>query len=238
MKDLLESIVNEIESHAESDRVEVLNKYFKVFPGGYGEGDEFIGVRAPKLRKISKQYYKSLQLNDLSKLISSSKHEYRLTAVFILVLKFEKEKSETGRKELVDFYLDHLNFINNWDLIDSSAHKILGVYLLDTEVDILYDFAYSDDLWKQRISIISTFHFIRSGRFGDTFKIAKILLHHDHDLIHKAVGWMIREVGNRNYKEAYEFLKENYKEMPRTMLRYSIEKYPEETRQDFLKGRV
>jgi len=127
--------------------------------------------------------------------------------------------------------------MNNWDLIDSSAHKILGVYLLDKDPKILYDFAYSDNLWLQRVGMISTFHFIRNFEFKDTFEIAKILLHHDHHLIHKAVGWMLREVGNRDFQKAYKFLKIHYSEMPRTMLRYAIEKYPEETRQDFLKGR-
>tara|TARA_R100000951_G_C2562388_1_gene156032 strand:- start:324 stop:710 length:387 start_codon:yes stop_codon:yes gene_type:complete len=128
--------------------------------------------------------------------------------------------------------------MNNWDLIDSSAHKILGVYLVDKDPKLLYDFAYSDDLWLQRVSIISTYHFIRMGEYKDTFEIAEILIHHEHDLIHKAVGWMIREVGNRDFDIAFEFVKKHYAEMPRTMLRYAIEKYPETTRQDFLKGRI
>ncbi|PHR46810.1 MAG: DNA alkylation repair protein [Fluviicola sp.] len=235
---MFKNITTELESYSEPERVEKLKKYLQVFPGGYGEGDEFIGVRNPNLRTVSKKYYKPITLNDLSKLLSSNIHEYRLTGVFILVLKFEKEKSESIRKELVDFYVDHLEFMNNWDLIDSSAHKILGVYLLDKDTKMLYDFAYSDNLWLQRVSIISTFHFIRNLQFKDTFEISKILLHHEHDLIHKAVGWMIREVGNRDFDKAFEFVKYHYADMPRTMLRYAIEKYPEKTRQDFLKGRI
>lgn len=199
---MYKNIVEELEFFSEPDRVEGLKKYLKAIPGGYGYGDEFIGVRVPNLRKLSKHYYKSIGLKDLSKLLSSKIHEYRLLGVFILVLKFEKEKSDSARKELVDFYLKHLRYMNNWDLIDSSAHKILGVYLLDKDTKLLYKFANSNDLWKQRVSIISTFHFIRNLKFNDTFEIAKILLYHDHDLIHKAVGWMIREVGNRDFEEA------------------------------------
>lgn len=235
---MYKKIIDELESFSEPSRVEGVKKYLKAVPGGYGFGDEFIGIRVPNLRKVSKIYYKIISLKNLSKLFSSQIHEHRLTGVFMLVSKFEKEKSDSKRKELVDFYLDHIQFMNNWDLIDSSAHKILGVYLFDKDPKILYDFAYSDNLWLQRISIISTFYFIRNLKFEDTFEIATILLHHEHDLIHKAVGWMLREVGNRDYDKAYKFLEINYSEMPRTMLRYAIEKYPEEIRQDFLKGRI
>lgn len=235
---MYKKVVDELESFSEPNRVEAMKKYLKAIPGGYGDGDEFIGVRVPNQRIVSKRYYKSINLKDLSKLFSSKIHEHRLTGVFILVSKFEKEKTESKRDEFVDFYLKHLKFMNNWDLIDSSAHKILGVHLMNKNPKILYDYAYSDDLWLQRISIISTFHFIRNLQFKDTFELAKILLHHNHDLIHKAVGWMLREIGNRNFEEAYQFLKTYYTEMPRTMLRYAIEKYPEETRQNFLKGRI
>jgi 3-methyladenine DNA glycosylase AlkD len=235
---MFNEIVEKLNSFSEPDRIDGLKKYLKAIPGGYGYGDEFIGVRVPHLREVSKQYYKSIDTKDLSTLLSSKIHEYRLTGVFILVLKFEKEKSESKRKELVDFYLDHLNYMNNWDLIDSSSHKILGVYLLDKSPKILYEFAYTDNLWLQRVAIISTYRFIKNDKFKDTIEIAKILLHHDHDLIHKAVGWMIREIGNRNFEKAFEFVKQYYPDMPRTMLRYAIEKYPEDLRQDFLKGRV
>lgn len=235
---MLKNIKEEINSFAEPNRVEILKKYFKVLPGGYGEGDEFLGIRAPNLRLVTKRNYKEISFSDLSELISSNVHEYRLAAIYMLVLKFEKTKSEVNRKEIVDFYLDHLEYVNNWDLIDSSCHKILGVHLLNRNTQILYDFAYSDDLWLQRVSIITTFHFIRNHKFDDTFKIAEILLHHDHDLIHKAVGWMLREVGNRDFNKAFEFLELHYSEMPRTMLRYAIEKYPEDLRQDFLKNRI
>lgn len=235
---MLKEIIADIESFSEPDRVDAMKKYLKAIPGGYGEGDEFIGVRVPNLRTVSKSYYKSIGLKDLSKLISSPIHEFRLAAVFILVLKFEKEKEAGKRQELVDFYLDHIKFMNNWDLIDSSSHKILGVHLLDRDTKLLYDFVYTDNLWLQRIAIISTYHFIRNNKFEDTFAMAEILIHHKHDLIHKAVGWMLREIGNRDFEEAFQFLKRYYSEMPRTMLRYAIEKYPEEIRQDFLKGNI
>lgn len=235
---MLESLKDDLNSYAEPSRTEVLKKYFKVFPGGYGEGDEFIGIRAPNLRIVTKNYYKSISLKELRELISSNIHEYRLAAVLILVLKYEKSKSEESRREVVGFYIEQIKFVNNWDLIDSSAHKILGIHLLNRETKLLFDFAYSDDLWLQRISIITTFQFIRNNKFDLTFDIAKILLHHDHDLIHKGVGWMLREVGNRNFKITFDFLKLHYTEMPRTMLRYAIEKFPEDLRQDFLKNRV
>lgn len=235
---MFNEIVEKLNSFSEPDRIEGLKKYLKATPSGYGYGDEFIGVRVPQLREVSKQYYKTIDSKNLSKLLSSRIHEYRLLGVFILVLKFQNEKSESKRKELVNFYIDHLNYMNNWDLIDSSAHKILGVYLLDKDPQVLYKFAYSNNLWLQRVAIISTYRFIKNDKFKDTFKIAEILLHHHHDLIHKAVGWMIREVGNRNFEKALEFVKHNYSQMPRTMLRYAIEKYPEDLRQDFLKGRI
>lgn len=231
-------ITEDLKRFAEPNRVELLEKYFKVIPGEYGFGDKFIGVRVPNQRSVSKKYFKAVSFEDLSKLMCSKIHEFRLTGVFMLVLKFEKEKSESNRKEFVDFYLEHLKFMNNWDLVDSSAYKILGVYLEDKDPKLLYDFAYSDNLWKQRVSIVTTYAFIRNGNYLHTLEISKILLHHDHDLIYKAVGWMIREVGNRNFEKAYQFLTIHYHEMPRTMLRYAIEKYPEDIRQDFLKGRV
>jgi 3-methyladenine DNA glycosylase AlkD len=232
------SVVEELRSFAEPSRVEALKKYFQVTPGGYGYGDRFIGVRVPNQRAVSKKYFKAISLVDLSKLISSEIHEYRLTGVFMLVLKFEKEKSDTTRKELVDFYIDHLQFMNNWDLVDSSSYKILGVYLSDKNPKMLYDFAYSDDLWKQRVSIVSTYGFIRHFEYDHTFEISKILLHHNQDIIHKAVGWMLKEVGKRDFEKACEFMEVYYSEMPRIMLRFAIEKYPEETRQDFLRGRI
>ena len=231
-------VIEDLKGYAEPNRIEKLAKYFQVAPGGYGNGDKFMGVRVPNQRAVSKKYFKIISLEDLSKLMSSEFHEQRLTGVFMLVLKFEKEKDEVRRKELVGFYLNHLEYMNNWDLVDSSAYKILGVYLRDKNAQILYDFAYSDDLWKQRISIVATYEFIRHKKYEHTFEIAKILIHHPQDIIHKGVGWMLKEVGKKDFGKAFEFLKSYYSEMPRTMLRFAIEKYPEDIRQNFLKGRI
>jgi len=156
----------------------------------------------------------------------------------MLVLKYQKEKDENKKQEFVDTYIRNLERINNWDLVDSSAHLILGPYLMDRDKSLLYDFAKSDNLWVQRVSIIATFHFIRNGKYDDALRISEMLLNHKHDLIHKAVGWMVREIGNRDFDVEYNFLLKHYKSMPRTMLRYAIEKFPEELRQRFLKGKV
>jgi 3-methyladenine DNA glycosylase AlkD len=199
------------------------HKFFKSGKGEYGEGDLFLGVTVPDSRKIAKKYH-DLSLADTQGLLRSPYHEHRLTALFILVLKFEKSDEE-GRKKIVDMYLKNADFVNNWDLVDSSAYKILGPYLFNKNRQILFDLAKEDHLWKQRIAIISTMHFVRSGDFETTLKLSEILLNHEHDLIHKAVGWLLREVGNRNMETEIEFLDKHYKSMPRTMLRYAIEKF-------------
>jgi 3-methyladenine DNA glycosylase AlkD len=156
----------------------------------------------------------------------------------MLVLKFEKSKSEDEKREIVKTYIDNLAGINNWDLVDSSSYKILGPWLLDKNKQILYDFAYSDQLWLQRIAMITTLHFIRNHQYSDALNLAEILLHHPHDLMHKAVGWMLREIGNRRLEVELGFLTQHYKQMPRTALRYAIEKFDEELRQQFLRGEI
>lgn len=233
-----ELIKNELISYSNNKKVDFLPKFFKTGKGEYGEGDAFIGVNVPTQRKVSKKYYKEISLNDTEKLLQTNIHEFRLTALFILVEKYSKMKTEKDKKEIVDLYLTNTEYVNNWDLVDSSADKILGAYLADKDKSLLYELAKSDNLWKQRIAIIATFYFIRNKQFKDTIEISKILLNHKHDLIHKAVGWMLREMGNRDFDTEYNFLKDYYKEMPRTMLRYSIEKFDEDLRQKFLKGLV
>jgi 3-methyladenine DNA glycosylase AlkD len=213
-----------------------LQRFFKTGKGEYGEGDIFYGIKVPEQRKIAKQF-KGLSLPDLKKLIHSKVHEERLIAAFILVDQF-KSGDEKKKKIIFDYYLKNRNGINNWDLVDLSAPKIVGAYLIDKEKDLLYKFAQSKDLWEKRISIISTQVFIREHFFEDTLKISEILLDDKHDLIHKAVGWMLREVGNRDLQTEEEFLRNNYKSMPRTMLRYAIEKFPEQKRIAYLKGRI
>lgn len=231
-------IKGQLRESIDEEKAAYLPRFFQAGEGGYGEGDQFLGVTVPNLRKIARKYYKRIDLMDVETLLKDPIHEYRLVALFILVNKFEKATAEQEQETIVDFYLSNVQFVNNWDLVDSSAYKILGPFLCSRDKRILYDFAQSSNLWKQRISIISTFYFIKQGHFDDALEINKILLHHKHDLIHKAVGWMLREIGNRNFEVEFAFLKDNYNEMPRTMLRYAIEKFEPDLRQRFLKGRV
>lgn len=218
-------------------RGETLPKFFQVYPGGYGEGDKFIGVTVPNQRTVSKKHYENISLSELEQLLWEPIHEYRLTALFMLVLKYQKSKDESLQKEIVELYLKNIERVNNWDLVDSSAHHILGPYLMNKNRQLLYELANSPNFWVQRIAIIATLHFIRNGQFDDTLSIAEILLNHRHDLIHKAVGWMLREVGKKDYEVEHAFLIKHYNNMPRTMLRYAIERFPEEVRQNFLKGK-
>ncbi|MCH6200405.1 DNA alkylation repair protein [Aquiflexum sp. LQ15W] len=210
-------------------------RFFKTGKGEYGEGDRFLGVTVPEQRIIAKKYWKDLPYQELEIMIKSPFHEVRLTSILILVLKYQKATSKAEKKSWVDFYLKNRSWVNNWDLVDSSAHLILGDYLFDKDRSMLYDLAKSGILWDQRIGIMSTFYFIRKKDFTDTLKIAEILLHHPHDLIHKAVGWMIREVGNRDFETANQFLMNHYQSMPRTMLRYAIEKFDVDTKAFFMK---
>ncbi|WP_407081600.1 DNA alkylation repair protein [Marinitoga aeolica] len=227
---MLEEIIKEMNENYNEKKAKGNYKFFQTHPGGYGEGDEFLGLTVPIQRKIAKKY-KNLPLEDVEKLLQSKYHEHRLTALYILILNFKKLK-----EEVIDVYLRNLDIVNNWDLVDSSAPYLLGPYLEDKDRSILYELAKSDNLWKQRIAIITTLYFIKNNDFEDALKISEMLLNHKHDLIHKAVGWMLREIGKRDKKVEEEFLKKYYKNMPRTMLRYAIEKFPEEERQKILKG--
>lgn len=234
------NIKDELRKYAKSDEIEEKFAYFhKTGKGGYAEKDIFIGVTVPDIRKVANEYYKDITLKEAEDLLHSNYHEERLLALIILTYKMKKAK-ENEQKEIIELYINNTEYINGWDLVDLSAHYTLGKYLLEHEDEkgILYDFANSNDLWKQRISIVSTWIFIRNNKYEDTLKIAGILLNNEHDLIHKAVGWMLREVGKKDFNIEYDFLIKHYKQMPRTMLRYSIEKFDEELRQDFLKGRI
>lgn len=215
------------------ERVRIYARFFKTGPGEYGEGDMFLGITVPLQRKVAKQF-QDLQFADLQKLLKSNIHEHRFVALEILVMQYEKG-NEKEKKKIVDFYLTNTSSINNWDLVDTSAPYILGDYLLSREKDILYRLANSSSLWERRIAIIATFACIKQNQFADTIKIAKFLVNDIHDLIHKAVGWMLREVGKRSETTLREFLDTHYKEMPRTMLRYAIEKFPEARRKQYLK---
>jgi 3-methyladenine DNA glycosylase AlkD len=218
--------------------VEGLYKFFQAFPGGYGEGDEFIGVTVPNQRAVAKKFYQQISLTEVESLLNEPIHEYRLTALFMMVLKYQKSKSQSEKNDIVDVYLRNIERVNNWDLVDSSAHLILGAHLMNSDRQLLYNFAQSENLWVQRISIIATLYFIRNNQFDEALRLSEILLNHRHDLIHKAVGWMLREVGKRDYEVEYRFLVKHYRSMPRTMLRYAIERFPEDVRQAFLKGNI
>jgi 3-methyladenine DNA glycosylase AlkD len=236
---VLQKIKNALLSHADQKKkAGELAKFFQTVPGGYGEGDTFLGVKVPDQRAVARQFYKDASLDDIAVLLNENIHEHRLTALFMLVLKFQKSKTEVEQQSIVNCYLQNLEGVNNWDLVDSSCYLILGPWLINRDKQILYDFAYSDKLWLQRIAMITTMHFIRNRQYDDALELAEILLHHPHDLIHKAVGWMLREIGNRDYDVEYNFLVKHYRNMPRTMLRYAIEKFDEEVRQGFLKGSI
>lgn len=207
-------------------------RFFKTDPGEYGEGDKFLGIRVPKVRKVARQF-KLLSLKEIERLLQSDFHEERLYALIILVNRSKKADS-SERKKLYYFYLKNTAYINSWDLVDTSAEYIVGNYLADKDVTILYKLAQSDNLWERRIAIISTFHFIKNEEFEDTIEIAEILLDDKHDLIHKAAGWMLREVGKRNEQLLKKFLDKHVAHMPRTMLRYAIEKFSKSDRQLYL----
>ena len=211
-------------------------RFFKTGKGEYGEGDIFLGIRVPVLRKIAKQHKASPQKTVLQSL-KSKYHEERLLALFILVLQFEKG-DESARSSIYKLYLNNTKHINNWDLVDCSSHKIIGAFLLEKSRDPLYKLAKSKDLWKRRIAIIATYRFIKHKDFVDILSISEMLIDNKEDLIHKAIGWMLREVGKQDIDTEINFLNTHYKNMPRTMLRYAIEKFPENLRQDYLKGHV
>ena len=234
----IHALRKELDALTNQEKAVFLQRFFKTGKGEYGEGDQFLGLTVPESRKIAGKY-KHLPFSEIKKLLVSKIHEYRLIALLILVNNF-KTGDETGQKEIYKFYLDHTKYINNWDLVDLSADKIVGAYLLHRPRKILYTFARSQNLWERRIAMISTYQFIKEKKeYKDTFQIAEILLLDKHDLIQKAVGWMLREVGKRASKEALvKFLSKNYKQMPRTMLRYSIEHFPQKQRLKYIKGEL
>lgn len=211
-------------------------RFFKTAPGEYGFGDKFLGIRVPVVRQAVKKY-KDTTLPTTEKLLKSKYHEIRLFALLLLVSNFSNADN-LKQDKIYHLYVDNTRYINNWDLVDSSAHKIVGAYLDKKDRNVLYKLSKSPSLWERRIAIISTFHFIRNNQFDDTLKISEQLLNDKEDLIHKAVGWMLRETGKRDKFVETEFLKRHYQVMPRTMLRYAIEKYSAIERQKYLHGKV
>lgn len=224
----LSDLKKELKKNSNLAKANFLQRYFKTEKGGYGEGDIFLGIPVPLIRKIAKGY-RNVTLKQLQNLIGSKIHEYRSACLEILLLKY-KNANEDNQKEIVDFYLRNTKYINNWDLVDLSAPNILGDYLLKKSRDALYLLAKSKNLWERRIAVLSTYQFIKHNKFGDALNIAEILLEDNHDLIHKSVGWMLREVGKRSPLTEERFLKKFYRCIPKTMLRYAIEKIPEKKR--------
>jgi 3-methyladenine DNA glycosylase AlkD len=217
---------NEIAAHSQ--------RFFKTGKGEYAEGDKFLGIRVPDLRRCAREY-RDISLEDSLKLLKSHLHEVRLFALFMLVEKYSAKNNP--EKELIyNSYLNHTGYINNWDLVDCSAEHIVGAHLFSRDNKPIYALAISKSIWERRIGIMSTFHFIKRNQFSDTLALAEILLEDKEDLIHKAVGWMLREIGKRDPQTEEDFLIKFYKKMPRTMLRYAIEKFPEEQRQAYLRG--
>jgi 3-methyladenine DNA glycosylase AlkD len=232
----VKEIKKKLKSIGNKEKARKHQSFFKTGPGEYGEGDMFLGVTVPELRKLAKEY-KTIGPNEINQLLQSPIHEERLLSLFLLIHRYSKG-DEPEKKRIYELYLKNAKFINNWDLVDSSAGHIVGAFLFGKSKNPLYDLVKSKNLWKRRISIISTFYFIKHNQFGDTLQISKILLSDKEDLIHKAVGWMLREIGKRDMIIEENFLKTHYKNMPRTMLRYAIEKFPESKRQRYLKGKI
>ena len=231
---IAKEVINELKILATEDRRKSNEWFFKTNKGEYGYGDIFLGVRMPDIRKVAKKFSPKITLKELTELIQSPIHEVRLCALIILVNQYKKGNFS----KIFEYYIRQINFINNWDLVDSSAPYIVGDYLYNNpdERSILFDFVHSENLWVRRISIVSTFTLIKNNQFNETLQIAKILLNDKHDLIHKAVGWMLREVYKRDQDLIRTFLKQNYAQLPRTTLRYAIERMDEVERLLFLKG--
>ncbi len=237
MASVPDAVIHRLKSLGNPEHAGHAQRYFKTGKGEYGEGDVFLGIRMPVVRKCVREFRKA-SIEDALAVLHSKYHEARMLALLILVDKYERSKVQKEKESIFSTYLSHTDRINNWDLVDCSAHKIVGRHLLERERKTLYKLSVSDNIWERRISIISTFWFIRHGQFDDTLALAEILLQDPEDLIHKAVGWALREVGNKSFPTEDRFLQKHFQSMPRTMLRYAIEKFPENRRQAYLKGTI
>lgn len=224
-----------LRAFAKESKARVLSSFFKTGPGEYGAGDIFIGVRVPEIRSVAKDFG-DMPLEAIPELLRSKIHEERLLGLILLAQRYKQDPA--SRERVYTMYLAHTAYINNWDLVDVTVEHIVGAYLDDKDKKPLYVLARSASLWERRIAVVATHYYIKQGRFQDTVAIAKILLADRQDLIHKAVGWMLREIGKRDVRVLEAFLKKNYSRMPRTMLRYAIERFPERKRQGYLKGKI
>ena len=232
----IKQIMNKLRELSDNDIATHSQRFFKTGKGEYGEGDRFLGIRVPTIRKCVKEY-REISLEDTLKILKSPFHEARLLALLILVAKYSAAKMGSEKDAIHRLYRSHTKFINNWDLVDCSAEHIVGAHLYSKDRKPVYQLVGSKSLWDRRIGIMSTFYFVKREDFSDTLAIAELLLHDKEDLIHKAVGWMLREVGKRSMNAEERFLAKHYKEMPRTMLRYAIEKLPESERLAYLHGK-
>lgn len=230
---MLENIRKDLERLSDKEYAARLQKYFKAGKGEYGQGDKFLGIRVPDLRRLAKNT-KNISISQAAELMKSSFHEERLFSLFVLVELFRKA-DDRDKKKIYTLYMGNTKFINNWDLVDASA-RIVGAYLFARDKKPIYALAKSKNLWERRISIMSTSYFIMHDEFADTLKIAEMLLNDKEDLIHKAVGWLLREIGKKDTDLEESFLRKHYANMPRTMLRYAIEKFPDAKRKRYLKG--
>ena len=226
----------ELRKYASAERKAMNLRFFKTDKGDYGEGDQFIGVTVPDTRKVGRQFAE-MSFTEISKVLSSPIHEERLAALMILVHRYQNSDNSMQEK-VYRFYLKNLSFVNNWDLVDLSAGQIIGAHLLEQDKSLLYKLAKSKDLWERRVAILASYAFIRNQSYDDTLRLSELLLNDTHDLIHKAVGWMLREVGKRDEKVLEAFLKVHMHKMPRTALRYAIERFPEAKRLRYLKSKV
>nr|WP_315407819.1 DNA alkylation repair protein [uncultured Prevotella sp.] len=233
MKQLTKTITNKLQALSDAEKREIFPKFFKAGKGEYGEGDRFLGVTVPNIRAIAK-LHKDISIEEIRELLQSEWHEVRLCALIIMVEK-SKKKDEALRKELFNLYLSQTKRINNWDLVDLSCRFIIGEYLLDKSRDILYQLAQSSLLWDNRIAIVSTYAFIRKGQLEDTYALSDLMMQHPHDLMHKAIGWMLREAGKRDSERLYDYVMSHRADMPRTMLRYAIEKFSPKERAILMK---
>lgn len=231
---MLQNIKNDLQQLGSPEKAAFLSRFFKTGKGQYGEGDVFLGITMPEIREVVKKYT-MLSIEDWTELLQSSYHEFRMAALIGLMKRFQKSKKDEITQQIIfETYLSNLDNINNWDLVDVTCRDIIGAYLFHKERSILYELAQRPHLWAQRVAIVSTWYFISRNQFSDALQISELLLSHKHDLIHKAVGWMLREVGKRDELVLEEFLDTHVKQMPRTALRYAIERFPESKRKYYL----
>ncbi|AZQ61203.1 DNA alkylation repair protein [Flammeovirga pectinis] len=233
-------VYQELSNYSNEIKKEKAYLFFKAFDGGYGEGDEFMGVSVPNIKKVAKANYLSIHYHELELLLKNELHEMRMCALFMMIHHFEKKNSPISQEKIIELYLTNLHYVNNWDLVDCSAYKLLGRYIYEekAEESLLFELSESSYLWKERVSVVATYYFIKRDSFTLAFRLCEHFLEHKHDLMNKATGWMLKEIGKRDQSAEEMFLRANYKHMTRTTLRYAIEKFEEPLRQSYLKSEI